>query len=139
KYLLAICLAGFSTVCAAATYWQIQMPTATTVVEGDADTAKAVTATILRQQVAARSLLSWPDSYREPPVLAFVVDEGLLRRAFRFPSDPVRAYTSPTERHGTWGRTPALTVLATAMGYERGHELRSLQHMYGEALVDAEP
>jgi hypothetical protein len=138
-YLLAIGLAVLTPVCRAATYWQLQQSTVSVIVEGDQNAAKSAAETIFRLQAAARLLLSWPDSYHEPPVLAFVVNEGLLRHIFQFPPDPIGAYTDATARHGTWGRTPSLTVIATAMGYERGRELRSLQRVYGEALVDAEP
>jgi hypothetical protein len=139
RYLLAICLGGFAEAGTAATYWQIQQSTVTAVVEGDQDAAKATATTVLRLQAAARLLLSWPDSYEEPPVLAFVVNERLLRRIFQFPPEPPGAYSDSTARHGTWARTPSLNVVATAMGYERGREFRSLQRIYGEALVDAEP
>jgi hypothetical protein len=138
-YLLAICFAVVPLAGRAATYWQLQQSTATVIVEGDQNAAKSAAETILGLQAAARSLLSWPDSYHEPPVLAFVVNERLLRRNFRFPPEPPGVYADATARHGTWGRTPSLTVIAAAMGYERGREFRSLQRVYGEALVDAEP
>ena len=138
-YLLAIGFALLTPVCRAATYWQVDQPTVTVIVEGDQDTAKSVAETMLRLQTAARWLLNWPDSYHEPPVLAFVVNEGLLRRIFRFPPDPIGIDTDATARHGTWGRTSSLTVVAAAMDYETGREFRSLQRMYGEALVDGAP
>lgn len=137
--LLAVCAALVPLVSRAATYWQIQQPTVTVIAEGSREDAKAAAETLLRLRSAARSLLSWPDSYQEPPVLAFVVNERLLRRTFQFPPDLPGAYADATARHGTWGRTAALTVVAAAMGYERGREFRSLQRMYGESLVDAEP
>ena len=139
RCLLAICFAVLSPLCGAATYWQLQESTVNVVVEGDQNTAKAAAEMIFGLQSAARLLLSWPDSYHEPPVLAFVVNERLLRRIFQFPPEPAGTYTDFTAQHGTWGRTASLTVVAAAMGYERGREYRSLQHVYGEALVDAEP
>lgn len=139
RYLLAISFVVLSPLCEAATYWQLQESTVNVVVEGDQNTARTAAQTIFGLQSAARLLLSWPDSYHEPPVLAFVVNERLLRRIFQFPPEPAGAYTDFTAQHGTWGRTASLTVVAAAMGYERGREYRSLQHVYGEALVDAEP
>ena len=122
----------------AETYWQIQQPPVIAIVEGDRDMAKVAAETVLRLRSAARVFLSWPDGHREPQVLAFVVNERLLRRTFQFPPDLPGAYADFTALHGTWGRTESLTVVAAAMGYERGREFRSLQRMYGEALVDAE-
>lgn len=136
---LAVSFAVFSPASPAATYFQLQQSTVTVVVEGNQADAKAAAETIFRLQAAARLLLSWPDSYREPPVLVVLVNERLLRRVFQFPPEPPGVYTDATARHGAWARTPSLTVVATAMGYERGRELRSLQRMYGEALVAAEP
>jgi len=136
--LLAIWLAVTPLVGRAETYWQVQQPSVIVIVEGNRDAAKAAAETALRLRSAARALLSWPDGYHEPPVLAFVVNERLLRRTFKFPPDLPGAYADETARHGTWGRTDSLAVVAAAMGYERGREFRSLQRMYGEALVDAE-
>jgi hypothetical protein len=137
-YLLAIWFVVMPVASRAVTYWQIQQPPAIVIVEGDRDIAKAAAETVFRLRSAARALLSWPDSYHEPQVLAFVVNERLLRRTFQFPPDLPGAYADATARHGAWGRTESLTVVAAPMGYERGREFRSLQRMYGEALVDAE-
>lgn len=136
---LAACCAVFSPICLATSYFQLQQPAVTIVVEGNQADAKAAAETTLRLRAAAAAYLNWPDSYQEPPVLVFLVNERLLRRVFEFPPDAPGVYTDATARHGTWARTPALTVVATAMGYERGRELRSLQRIYGEALVAAEP
>ena len=137
-YLLAIWFALMPLASRAETYWQVQQPPVIVIVEGDRDLAKAAAETVFRLRSAAHTFLSWPDSYREPQVLAFVVNERLLRRTFQFPPDLPGAYADFTARHGTWGRTESLTVVAASMGYERGREFRSLQRMYGEALVDAE-
>lgn len=136
--LLAIGFVVMPVASRAETYWQIQQPPAIVIVEGDRDIAKAAAETVFRLRSAARALLSWPDSYHEPQVLAFVVNERLLRRTFQFPPDLPGAYADATAQHGAWGRTESLTVVAAPMGYERGREFRSLQRMYGEALVDAE-
>jgi hypothetical protein len=124
---------------AAATYWQLSESGVTVVVEGDEETAKAAATVTLRLQSAARWLLSWPDSYREPPVLAFVVNERLLRRFFRFSPEPPGAYADENTGHESWERTSSLTVVAVPKVYERGREFRSLQHAYGRALLDGAP
>jgi hypothetical protein len=67
--------------------------------------------------------------------LVFFVNERLLRHVFQFPPDPPGLDTGPIASHGTWARTPSLTVVAAAVSYERGTEYRSLQRMYGEALL----
>lgn len=138
-YLLAISLGAVSHATAAETYWQVQQSGITAIVEGDKDTAKRVADTALRLQSAARWLLSWPESYREPPAIIFEVNEDLLRRTFQFPAEPFRAYTDDTAGHELWVRTPALIVVAVSMEYRKGEELRSLQHGYGAALLRAEP
>src|SRR6185437_4767347 len=103
--LLAIWLAVTPLVGRTETYWQVQQPSVIAIVEGDRDAAKAAAETALRLRSAARALLSWPEGYHEPPVLAFVVNERLLRRIFKFPPDLPSAYADETARHGTWGRT----------------------------------
>ena len=110
---------------AAATYWQLSESGVTVVVEGDETAAKAAATIILRQRSAARWLLSWPDGYREPPVLAFVVNERLLRRFFRFSPEPPGAYVDENTGHESWERTSSLAVVAVP-SYERGREFRSL-------------
>jgi hypothetical protein len=138
-YILGISLGAVSHGSAAATYWQLSESGVTVVVEGDEETTKAAATIILRLQSAARWLLSWPDSYREPPVLAFVVDERLLHRFFRFPPEPPGAYADENTGHESWERTSSLTVVAVPKVYERGRESRSLQHAYGRALLDGAP
>jgi hypothetical protein len=133
--LLAACFTVLSSVAAAATYFQLQQSTVTVIVEGDKDATRTAAETVFRLQSAARSLLGWPDSYHERPLLVFLVNERLLRHVFEFPPDPTGVYTDANTRHGNWARTPSLTVVAAAMGYERGYEYRSLQRMYGEALL----
>jgi hypothetical protein len=123
----------------AATYFQLQQSGITVVVEGDQDTAKHVLQTTLRLQSAARWLLSWPDSYREPPVLVIDVNERVIRRAFKYSSKSNRAFTNESAGRETWVRTPSLVIVTVPMGYQRGYELRSLQHAYGEALLRGEP
>jgi hypothetical protein len=81
-YVLAICIGAISQPAAAATFWQLQQPQISVFVEGDNKDARYAAETILRLQSAARWLLGWPDSYREPPVLVFVVNERLLRHTF---------------------------------------------------------
>lgn len=137
--LLAICLGVTSHTVAAATYWQLQQSDITVFVEGDKDIAKRALGTTMRLQSAARWLLSWPDTYREPPVLVFAVNERLLRRTFQHPPEPPGAYTDATTGHGFSVRTQSLIVVTAPMGYQRRHELRSLQHAYGEALLLGEP
>jgi hypothetical protein len=124
---------------AAATYWQIQQPHMSVLVEGDIDTAKRVAATTSRLRSAASWLLSWPDGTREPPVLVIVVNERLLRRTFEYHNDPLGPFSDPTTGHESWVRTPSLVVVTAHMGRLKGQELRSLQHAYGEALLRAEP
>jgi hypothetical protein len=68
-----------------------------------------------------------------------VANPRLLQRTFQFAPIPVEAYTNSTTVREFWWRTPSLSVVAVPMGYQKGHELRSLQHAYGEALVRAEP
>jgi hypothetical protein len=138
-YLLAISLGAVSHDVAAATYWRVQQSGITTFVEGDKDTAKRVAETTLRLQSAARWLFNWPESHREPPVLIFVVEESLLRRTFQYPAESNTAYTDYAAGHESWARTPSLIVVAASMGHQKGEELRSLQHAYGEALLRAEP
>lgn len=138
RCLLAISLCAIAHT-AAAGYWQIQRPSVTAIVEGDQKTADAVAAMTLRLQSAARRLLSWPEGYREPPVLVFDVNERLIRQMFKPPASPPGAYVDATTGHESWARTPALVIVTVPMGYERGHELRSLQHTYGEALLRGEP
>jgi hypothetical protein len=133
--LLAVCLGAASHVAAAPTYWQVQHSQITVLVEGEKDAAKRVAETALRLRSAARWLLSWPDSYREPPVLVIVVDDGLLRRTFEYHDDPFGPYTDPTAGHESWARTPSLVVVATHLDRLRGQELRPLQHAYGAALL----
>lgn len=123
----------------AATYWQVQQPDITVVAEGDKDLAKTAAGMTLRLRSAARQLLGWPDSYREPPVLIFVVDERLLERNFTFPRSTADAYRDITTVKGAWARTPSLTVVTAPLRYERGYELRPLGQMYGHALVRATP
>jgi hypothetical protein len=137
--LLAIYLGAVSHDVTAATYWQVNQSGITAFVEGDKNTAKRVAETTLRLQSAARWLLSWPDSHREPSVLIFAVNENLLRRTFRFSAEPIAAYTDYTAGHESWARTPTLIVIMVSMGYRKGEELRPLQHAYGEALLRAEP
>lgn len=137
--LIGIVLGVLPAAAPAATYWQLQNPDFTAIVEGDPQTAKAVGTMTLRLRSAARWLLGWPDSYHEPPVLVFVVDESFLRRMFRFPPDAPGAYTDANSGHESWARTQALSIVAVPKGYQHGHELRSLQHAYAEVLLDAPP
>jgi hypothetical protein len=138
-YILGISLGAVSHGSEAATYWQLSESGVTVVVEGDEETAKAAATITLRLQSAARWLLSWPDGYREPPVLALVVDERLLRRFFRFSPEPPGAYADANTGHESWERTASLTVVVVPKVYERGREYRSLQHAYGRALLDGGP
>jgi hypothetical protein len=138
-YLLGFFVFAISHNVAAATYFQLQQSGITVLVEGDKDTAKHVLQTTLRLQSAARWLLSWPDSYREPPVLVIDVNERVIHRAFKHSSKSTGSFTNQTTGTETWARTPSLVIVAVPMGYQRGHELRSLQHAYGEALLQGEP
>jgi hypothetical protein len=138
-YLLGCYLFAASHNVTAATYFQLQQSGITVLVEGDKDTTKHVLQTTLRLQSAARWLLSWPDSYREPPVLVIDVSERTIRRAFKYSSKSTGSFTKETTGSETWVRTPSLVIVTVPMGYQRGHELRSLQHAYGEALLQGEP
>jgi hypothetical protein len=138
-YILGISLCAVSHGSAAATYWQLSESGVTVVVEGDAEAAKTAATITLRLQSMARWLLSWPDGYREPPVLAFVVNERLLDRFFRFSPEPPGAYTDANTGHESWERTSSLTVVAVPKVYEHGREFRSLQHAYGHVLLDGGP
>jgi hypothetical protein len=138
RFLLAISLCAIAHP-AVAGYWRIQRSSVTAIVEGDQNTAEAVAAMTLRLQSAGRWLLSWPEDHREPPVLVFDVNERLIRQTFKPPTSQPGAYFDATTGHESWARTSALVIVTVPMGYERGHELRSLQHAYGEALLRAEP
>jgi hypothetical protein len=139
SYLLGIYFFAVSHNVTAATYFRLQQSGITVLVEGDKDTTKHVLQTTLRLQSAARWLLSWPDSYREPPVLVIDVNERAIRRAFKYASKSTGSFTKETTGSETWVRTPSLVIVTVPMGYQRGHELRSLQHAYGEALLQGEP
>ena len=138
-YLLGIALCAVSQSALAATYWQIQQPDVAVIVEGDKDRAKNFASMAFRLRSAARWLLNWPISYREPPVLVFSVNERLLRRTFTFPPTPIGANTDANTGHGSWVRTPSLTVVAVPTSYQGGYELRPLQLMYADALLDGAP
>lgn len=138
-YFLGVALGVVSHVGVAATYWQLSAPGVTVVVEGDEGAAQVAAATTLRLQSAARTLLSWPDTYREPPVLAFVVNERLLQRFFHFNPVPASAETDATTGHESWARTPSLIVVAVPKLYERGREFRALQDAYAHVLLDGAP
>jgi hypothetical protein len=137
-YLLAICLGALSQAVAAATYWQLQQSGMTVFAEGDKNSAKHAAEMALRMQSAARWLLSWPDGYREPTALVFVLNESLLRHTFQYPPVPIGAYSNPTTSHELWVRSPSLVVVAAPIINRTGYELHSLQHAYGEALLRGE-
>lgn len=139
RRLLAASLSLIAHAAAGASYWQIEQPSVTVIAEGDKEAAAAVAATTLRMQSAARWLLSWPKGHREPPVLVFDVNESLIRHTFKPPPSNPGAYSDATTGHELWARTAALVIVTAPMSYERGHELRSFQHAYGEALMRAEP
>lgn len=123
----------------AATYWQVQAPEVTVIVDGDKDFAQSTAQTALHLRSAARWFFSWPDAYRELPVLIFAVNERLLQKVFQFPPDPPGTFFDETVGHSLWGRTPSLTLVVAPRAYIRGRELRALQYAYGYVLSEAAP
>ena len=108
-----------------AEYWQMRRPDATIIVEGDRAFAERALARIVLLQETARLLFQWPSDFHPRRVLAFAVDETLLREVFAV--DPIDMNAGALATQGL------ALVVAPLRPFNR-RELEAMQYVYGRIL-----
>jgi hypothetical protein len=108
-----------------AEFWQMRRPGATIIVEGDRAFAERALGRIVLLQETARILFQWPADLRPRRVLAFAVDERLIREVFAV--DPIDMQAGALA-------TPGLALVVAPLRPLNRRELEAMQYVYGRML-----
>jgi hypothetical protein len=126
----AVCvvLTGLALLAAPATgaeFWEMRRADVTMIVEGERAFAERELTRIVLLQETARILFQWPADFRPRRVLAFAVDEKLLREVFA---------TDPVDMRAGALATPGLALVVAPLRPFNRRELEAMQYVYGRML-----
>lgn len=115
--------------------WELRRPGVTVIVEGDRALADRTLTRVLLAQYTARLVLGWPKDFQPRPVLAVAITDALTRKIFVRPDISGSTFVSASARSGGVLATPALMVISAPLKAIKGHELDTLQYLYGTSLL----
>lgn len=136
---LAICCTPVGAVRAQPPAWQLQDGNALLIVEGDRSFALHTAERRRQIQATVRWLTGWPDTYRPPQALLFVLQEDTVRRVFSAEPMPYYSGVGPYTPVGAAVALPSLSLIVAPVGSERAIEYGPLQSLYGDLLIGRSP
>jgi hypothetical protein len=138
----ALLLAAWLTGTAAAAEpeaWQVQDGNRLVIVEGDSAYASVVALKVRQLQAATAWLVHWPETYRPPQALVFLLKEDTVRRHFVQPPVPYAVHVGPYTPLGATIDAPTLSLVVAPRGSERAVEFTPLHNLYGAVLLGRSP
>lgn len=119
--------------------WQIQDGNRLVIVEGDRAYATSVALKVRQLQATTAWLVHWPNSFRPPQALVFLLREDTVRRHFLQPPMPYDVHVEPYTPLGATIDAPNLSLVVAPRGSERAVEFVPLHNLYGAILLARSP
>ena len=119
--------------------WQIQDGNRLVIAEGDRAYATAVALKVRQLQATTAWLVHWPNSFRPPQSLVFLLKEDTVRRHFVQPPIPYAVHVDPYTPLGATIDAPNLSLVVAPRGSERAVEFLPLYNLYGAILLARSP